>query len=233
MKKYIFTAFLLVFWCVAAIFENPFELILIAGFTSALGGILFIKNRLPAVILALAVIAGVSIYNIDFLTRLTPSLLLVFSYKSAAEIDFDKKKNKSSGSDLVYTLVLLAGLLAVGTLINDVLFYLRNPLGFSFSRMFWIFAGIFVCFVLFVLRFAKTAHKTQAYRVFMPVYACSFLCFIFSAVGFLMNFSLYSLYSAFFPWLIFLALIFAAEDTAADFGIKTFFKQATEFLGGK
>lgn len=230
MKKYIFTAFLLVFWCVAAIFIDAKELILIAGFSLVLGGILFIKKRSVPIVLAAGVCVGVSIYDINFLTRLTPALLLIFSHNFAMTLDFDKKKKKKSVSDAVYTFVLIAGLIAVGTLINDILFLMRNPISFAFSRMQWIFAGILVYFVLFVFRFAKRAHKTQSYRVFMPIYVCAFVCFIFAAIGFLLNSSLYNLYFAFFPWLIFLAFIAAADDPSTVYGAEGFYKDTTSFL---
>ncbi|MCH5198703.1 MAG: hypothetical protein J1E34_07330 [Oscillospiraceae bacterium] len=235
MKKYIFTAFLLLFWCVSAFFGEMRELILIAGFAAVLLSLLLIKKRVISLSLSAAVIIGESVFDIDFLLRLAPALILVFSHILAMGANEEKKKKTNSARDSVYSSVLFAGGISAAALIYDIIFSVRNPVSFAFSRMYWIFAGIAVYFVIFIFRFAKRAYKKSSYRVFLPVYVCAFLCFVFSAAGYLMNFVLYDLFFAFFPWLIFLAVIAASDDPLSVCSSEGFIGETTEFLsdGGK
>jgi len=185
MKKYIFTIFLMVFWCVWTLFEDPWELILVFGFAAVLCCFLFIKKRVVSLAAAAAVCIGVSIYNIDFLLRLTPALLLILAYRTAL-IPQTGKKQKTSSSDALYTALVFSGLISIGALIYDISFVLRNVVSFSLSRMYWIIAGIAVCFAVLIFFAFKNRYEKLISRL-IHVYIFTGVCFVFASFGFLID----------------------------------------------
>ncbi len=211
MKKYALILFFILCWSVTALFRSPPEIIPVVGFAAALACLLFIKNEVVSFIVAAVLCVGMSVYDIGFL-HAVPALLLV-PVRSMASVDVSgKKKKKSDRRDVVFTLLLLTMLFSVGLLVFDIRTYVFMKNMFTLERTYWLLLGITSFFLALILT-ARRSDNKKAHKLTLAVYMCGGVSALFSSVGFMFT-SFYAEpdYVA-FPWLCFLAVSAAADDS--------------------
>jgi hypothetical protein len=201
MKRYIPFFFLFLAWAAAEGLTDIRRMPAVAGVAAAWICFLLIPKRPVGGILSAAILIGTGFYNADFALRCAPMLLLCYA-RCAAGAPAAKKK-QTGRADGVYTLVLASVLFAVGILIADIVFFARNRVTDAFRPLYSaaFFAAV-GCAAAGVFAFSQ---KKAVGKLFGAAYAAAGVCAVFASVGFFINFGLYDVCLAAFPWLLWLA----------------------------
>ena len=201
MKRYIPFFFLFLAWAAAEALTDVRRLLVVAGVAAAWICFLLIPRRSVGGIVSAAILIGTAVYNADFALRCAPVFLLCYA-RCAAGVPAAKKK-RTARADGVYTLVLAAVVCAVGILIGDIVFCVRNRVTDAFRPLFS--AAFFAAFGCAVVGLFAVSRKNTVGKLFGAAYAAAGICAVFAAVGFFINCGLYDVCPAVFPWLLWLA----------------------------
>ena len=215
MKKHVLSLFIIVCWFAVELFQplgpetGAFLAVIPAvGFAAAFLILLFVKNKPVSYCLAAAVCIGVCVYDIGFL-RMLPPLVLLAAHAAACVSAPRKKEKNDSRRDVVYTVLLLTGLLSLGLLIHDIYSCVRLGNAFAPERPYWLFVGIVAYFAALLLTAYKTKNKN---RLVYTVYVCGGVCALCCAAGFALTSAGTVFPRTVFPWLCFLSAAAAADD---------------------
>lgn len=214
MKKYIPLLFFLLFWCVAALFEGPSALIPVAAAAVILWAVLQTKKRALWLGLAAVAAVGVCIYNVQFLLRCAPPLLLTLAHTEALLAGERSSQKRPVRPEGAYTGVILCAAVSLAALILDIAAAARLSAGIVSVRLYWAFAGVLL-FAAAVLVFGRggtgrerkkaSSAERRISGAFVLIWACCCVCSAASAAGCLINGTAFSGYTAVFSWLLFLA----------------------------
>ena len=212
MKKFFIVPLFFLFWCVSALFRDPQDLIPVAGAAAVLCLILLPRRRAVCISAAAAVAVGVSIFNVQFLLRCVPALLLVLAHGKAAKDARTAEKNKAR-PEAVYTAVIFVFLIALAALVSDIVSASQIPRTDAPSRFYWVLAGIVLFFTAAPAAGGRAAaeknRKPRAERyqrgAFLLIWICGGICALAASVGCLLN-SEADVFCAAFSWLIFAAI---------------------------
>lgn len=214
MKKYFLIPYVLLFWIAAALFDGPMALIPPAGAAVILLMLLQPRKRGLWLPLAAAAAVGLGIYNVQFLLRCVPPLLLVLAHSRALRAVQEASPKRPARFEGAFTAAAACFLLSVAALVTDIAAAVRLRAGVSAVRLCWILAGAALyaaALLVFGLRStdvpAKKAdgRKRRARVAFVFIWACAGLCAAAAAAGCLLNGVNFRFYDSVFPWLLFAA----------------------------
>ncbi len=220
MKKYFLVPLFFIFWCVSALFREPSELIPVAAAAAILCLISLPRRRVLWLCAAAAVAVCVSVYNVQFLLRCVPALLLAFARGKAEREGTSGTKKSNARPEGVYTAVIFVFLIALAGLISDIVSAARVPRANVPGRFYWVLFGIVLFFAGSVVAGGRAvavpkSKMRAADRIlrgsFLLIYICGGVCALCAAVGCLMN-ERADMYCTAFSWLIFLAVPAANGD---------------------
>ncbi len=221
MKKYCLVPYFFLFWCVADLFLSPADLILTAGAAAILLLILLPKKRMLRLSLAAAVALGMGFFNVQFLLRCFPALLLVLAHTEAEALVETEAKKKDPHPDGVYTAVLLCVAASLAGLVFDIAAFARLPVPVASTRLCWALAGtlLFVALLSFFgrhtaghVRKKTEAVGRRAYGAARLVYICACACAAAAGAGCVLNAAVFGEHNVVFSWLIFLAAAAGTGD---------------------